>query len=550
VTTACEDIRAAVRSHVLDEKNLRRQPPLTRIWDAEWHLQYVINNEYSGSYTWISNDTGPGRTEIPFNSPVAQWIHDHQGRISRGEGRNIGITVDYCGARWSGIMDKYTVEQRDDGDVVLVVDWMHDYEHLKWVTVWSNPWLPAVFQAPRAWVAAGPVPWILKHALLVNIIREHNPLITMVDDPLDLTSWFTDIDMSDWHIVVAPGSFLQAMASGAIWGVAFARWTNWHDMAHTMLEDAQQLVTCTRYLEGDDPPWAGANLRNGALVIDIVDKSGIYVGTSEGGTIFSGLQRTFWQFTDDFLDSTSEVIADIETPPDYFQPGYKFTHPAIPYVIFYEGDTSPIQTSQLINSPAKGVVIQCGGHSMPGVNEVISATIQAAFDMLGILVAISSLGTIVDTLLKPFYEDVILAWWSVKNHHRADNGGWERLNEYFQQGASKAFTIASLMVLRAGMWATRTVISWKVSVLDGQPYMIGDRGLGHFFLEDRVGLVLRGDTQIHMDRCRKLELSWDPDNPPEWHITIGDDRIWQDPAQRSWGKLEAMIAGLHDLGVW
>jgi hypothetical protein len=112
------------------EDNLRREQPLLRFWDAEWRLQHVGGVEVKAQFSWVSNDTGPGQVELPLDSPVAQWIHDHIGRLQRGEGRNIGITVDYCGARWSGILDKYIVEQREDGDLVLVADFMHDYEHL------------------------------------------------------------------------------------------------------------------------------------------------------------------------------------------------------------------------------------------------------------------------------------------------------------------------------------------------------------------------------------------------------------------------------------
>ena len=99
------------------------------------------------------------------------------------------------------------------------------------------------------------------------------------------------------------------------------------------------------------------------------------------------------------------------------------------------------------------------------------------------------------------------------------------------------------------MWATKTMVSWKVEVSDGAPYMIGDNGVGHFFLDDRVGLVVKGDDKIHMDRCRKIDLAWGPENPPEFQITIGDDRIWQDPAQRALGRIERVLAGMHDLGV-
>lgn len=109
------------------------------------------------------------------------------------------------------------------------------------------------------------------------------------------------------------------------------------------------------------------------------------------------------------------------------------------------------------------------------------------------------------------------------------------------------------MVLRAGFWATKTVISCKVSVIDGSPWMVGDRGLGHFFLEDRVGIALKNDPRkrIHMDRCRRLDLKWSPDNPyADWIITIGDDRALQDPAQRAWGKIESIVAALRELGVY
>ena len=545
-----DTIWAETRALKRDEERTRRKQPLIRLWDGEYELQHIVGNEYNGQFSFISNDTGPGRLELPADSPAAQWIHDTQGRLDRDEGRGVHITVDHCGARWSGMLDKYSIEQREDGDTALVADWLHDYEHLKWRSLWSNPFLPAAFQAPRAFLLAGPTTWVLKTALFLNIFREFNPLVTWPDDPLDLSSWFTSLDQSTWHTVVKPQGFLEAADSGVVWGVLISRWATWHDAAHQMLEDAELSVRCDRWLTGDPPPWEGANLRNGTLVIDIVDKSGIYVGSSNGGNIFDGLVRTVVEFGDDFIDSTLDIIADADTPGDYFLPGSKYTDPVKPYAVYQEGDHSPIQTSAYIHSPAKGIQVNVGGHSMPGVNEAISASIQGAFDIVGSLVQIGSLGGTVDTLLQPLYEDVVLAWWSVKSPQRAQNAGWSRLFEYFQQGSDRAYTLAALMVLRAGFWATKTQVSWKVTVSDGRPFLIGDRGIGHFFLDDRVGLRLKGSPEIHMDRCRKIDLAWDAENPPEWQITIGDDRIFQDPAQRAWGKIEQLIAGLRDIGVY
>jgi hypothetical protein len=126
----CADTLAATKVQRYTEQAMRRQHPLVRLWDAEWNLQFVCSVEYKASFSWISNDTGPGQMEIPFDTPVAQWIFDESGRMAAGQGRTVCITVDFCGARWSGIMDKCAVEQREDMDVVLVVDWLHDYEHL------------------------------------------------------------------------------------------------------------------------------------------------------------------------------------------------------------------------------------------------------------------------------------------------------------------------------------------------------------------------------------------------------------------------------------
>lgn len=556
LTLSLEDQCAAIWQATLDqekaEDRIRREPPIVRIWDAEWGLQHVISGEYAASFTWISNDSGPGQMEIPFDHPAAEWIHDSQGRIDRGEGRNVHITVDHCGVRWGGRLDKAVVESRDDGDDVMVIDWQHDYENLKWYTVWSNPFLPAALQIPRAWLLAGPVTWVLLTTLHLQLIREHNPLITIPDDPLDFSQYLEVLDQSTWQVVVNPIGFVEAVESGVVWGLVSSRWANFHDMAKNMLEDSELSVVCTRYLDGDPEPWTGANLRHGTLVIDIADKSGVHIGTSNGGNVFDGLVRTVAEFAEDFIDSTENLITDTEAPQEYFLPNFYATTKEWPYVCYRTGLNSGIETSKFINSPAKGVQVNAGGHSMPGVNEAISASIQAAGDLIGNIVLIGGLGGSIDAMLKPLYEDSLLAWWSVKSTSRAQHSGWSRYFEYFQDGANKAYTIASLMVLRAGFWATRTVISNEMTVLDASPYMVGGNGLGHYFLDDRIGFALENDPtgQIWVDRARKIELKWDADSYPEWVPTIGDPRNLQDPAQRAWGRIETMIAAMRDLGVY
>ena len=549
----CEAIWAETLKQERAEIRLRKQHPESTIWDGEWQQQHLLTDEYEAEISWIDNDTGPGATTIPWTSPVAQWIHDMQGRIDRGEKRNIHLTVQYCGARWGGRLDNANVRTTEDGDKVLIVTWLHDYENTKWYSVWSNPFLPAAIQWPRAFILGGPIPWIGLLALHLQFFREHAPWTTIPDDPLDFDSYLDFLDMSTWQNVVKPLPFLQAMASGAVWGIISSRWSNWHDMMKQQLEDGEFSVVPTRFLEGDPPPWPGANLRHGTLWIDIVDKSGVYVGTSNGGSLFDGMFRSVAEFFEDFIDSTYEVTSDADVPQEYLLQGCRLTTPRMPYVVFAEGDDSPIQTSDLTISPAKGTQVGVGGHSMPGINETISATIVSGFGILGSLIGLGSLGSTIDSFVKPLYEDCFLAWWSVKSILRAQHSGWSRYFEYFQDGANKAYTIASLMVLRAGFWATKTTISTQITVIDASPWMVGDRGLGHFWLSDRLGVSLKDDPrrQIHIERCKRLDLKWSSDSPfPEWVITIGDDRAMQDPGQRAWGKIEAIVSALRELGVY
>lgn len=549
----CAEIRRLAREQKAHEDRLRRDPPVVRIWDAEWQLQHVISGvEYSASFQWISNDTGPGQLDFPFDHPAAQWIHDSQGRIDRGEGRSVHITVDFCGTRWAGRLDKAVVETGEDGDDVLSTAWAHDYENLKFYSVWSNPFLPAGLQIPRSWLLAGPVTWVLLTTLHLQLIREHNPIITIPDDPLDRTLWDDTFDQSNWSVVVNPISFGEAAQSGVVWGVISSRFATFHDCAKTLLEDSELSLVCTRFLDGDPLPWDGANLRHGTLVISIEDKSGVHIGTSNGGNLFSGLRRTVAEFAEDFIDSTQALITDTEYPQEYFTPNLRLTKAEAPYVVYRTGEGSGIESSRFINSPAKGVQVNVGGHSMPGINEAISATIQGIGDLWGNLVLIGGLGGSIDTLLKPLYEDTILAWWSLKSPQRAQNSGWSRYFEYFQDGANKAYTIASLMVLRAGFWSTRTVVANEMKVIDASPYFVGGQGLGHYFIDDRIGFSLENDPtgQIWVDRARKIELKWDADSYPEWVPTIGDPRNLQDPAQRAWGRIETMVAALRDIGVY
>src|SRR5687767_8029029 len=138
----CNAIWAATRAQRAAELNLRKVPPLLRLWDSEMHLQHVVGAEYAASFELIDGDTGPIEITHPLDHPAGRWLWDEQGRIDRDEGRNVNITVDYAGSRIGGMLDHVELELGEGGEQLVVARFNSDYERLKWYTVWSNPWLP------------------------------------------------------------------------------------------------------------------------------------------------------------------------------------------------------------------------------------------------------------------------------------------------------------------------------------------------------------------------------------------------------------------------
>lgn len=552
----CEAIWQATEEREREYDRIRRQDQVIRLWDGDYRLKHLVSDFYTTDFNPIDNDAGTHVIVLPWEDPAAQWAYNERQRLADGDKQVVNITCDYAGGRFSGRMDTCEVDTDEYGRQKVTITFKDDYETLKYYDVWSNPFLPAAFQFPRVFILPGPTRWVLKTTLFLQVLREQASLWHLPDDPMAGFGQWLNLDMSNWMVVIKPTSLLEDLAAGSIWCVASSRWKNFHDMSIPIVEDAEYSWKLRRWLDGDPlEQWmidSGFQPKHGALIVDLVDNSGTYVGTSHGGTMFDGLLRTVGDFTEDFLETDYVAITDEDSIPDsYYILGNRLQKKERPFVT-YTPDMPGVKSMKHILKPAKGIQINTGGHSMPGVNEAISAGIQALGDIIGNQLQIGSIGGSVDTLLKPFYEDTILAWMSVKILARSMKQGSSRLFEYFQDGADKAYTISSMMVLRTGVWATRTVRQSQVELIDGGPWLIGDRGVGHFWLSDRVGAVVPGDQrrEIYMDRVRELNLHCERGQRPTFGLVIGDNTADEDPATAAWGRIESLIGAVHDLGVF
>ncbi len=558
MTTALElpDIYSNAQAAKRIRKQQRFARPLVRLWDGDWNLRGVCGAEISADFRWILNQAGTGVLVLPYDYYLAKWAVDIEGRPTQ----NVHITVDKDGARWDGRLEKAVLKTDERGVTTVELLFMHSYQELKHIYCWANPFLPEGFQFPREFLLAGPSIWVLKTALFLNLLRLNNRKDWPVPvDPIDLNGW-ASLDQSQWPIVVSPTRF---DTDGSIWTIFGSRFRNFHEVAAGTLETAQLAVVTRRWLRGDPPPWPGANLRNGTLVVDIVDKSGYYSGTSTGGNIWDGLLHTIEKFDNDWLGTTPNRLPDPDAPELYNKPGWMGTLPSSPWVVYRQNEHTGIQSSQFVVSPSSAVQVLTGGHSMPGVNEAITSAIQfTGMVMGGLLGEIPFAGPIlqgvangvtevVNTIAMALLSDTLLAWMRYESPQRIKEAGWSHYYEHFENSADRAYTLGSLLTMGEGLWKTRRYFTHKFTVANGEPYLIGDQGSGHFFLGDRVGSTVKGMPagSIYVDQVTELELAWSRTASPAWQITVGTDKDHDMPFAKSMRVIADIVDEIQALAV-
>lgn len=523
------------------ELNSRKRPTI-RIFDGVWNLIGYVTDEYSGKVTWKQNDTGLFVLDMPADNWIAEWVAAHDER----QHDNVHVVVEKGLTRWSGRMEfcKLLKDRDSNRRGRLTVQFRHDYEELKHILVWSNPFLPAEVQFPKAWTLFGPAKWALSVTLFVNIMRLEGSFWMLPDDPGDLSKWF-NLDQSTWWNVMKPFPFSGDNSNVT---TVLSRFKTFHETARKILADAQLTVQCRRWLEGDPPPWPGANVRNGALVWEIVDKSGWTKETSFGGNLLTGLRRERIRIQSDGMTEGIEVIPDPNYPDEYFQPEFKGTLPKAPWVIFRDGEYTGVTTQEFTLYPATDTQFVAGGHSMPGVNEVLKFAIIGLGGFLGSFIGQAEIGSAVAALTEPLWSDVFLAFHTHKMIGRAQKLG-NHYHEHFVEGGDRAYTLGSLMALRAGKWKTRQVLGHKFTVAaDACGYDIGEDG--DCWLGDRVGVAVKdfSGNKIYVEQISEITFEWDVDSPGSWGFEIGHIEP-EDPTAKAMQKLQEVGGVLQAHGV-
>lgn len=560
----------------------RLKPAEIRLWDGDYVLRGQVAGDRGHDFEFIENDTGTASIKLPLDHYLAKWVMDHKGRSKR----NVHVTIDKQGARWSGRMDHYIVSRDKYGDAFLDVWFKHDYEELKHILCWANPFLRPEFQFPKLWVL-GPVPakWGLLLTLFVNLMRLESSLWGLPDDPLDPTEWMgPSFWPGFWRNQVKP---FPILADNSNLTIIFSRFKSFHDVAKQVLADAQLTMVCRRYLDGDPHPFSNLQgilgiasiekmfelfpVRHGCLIWDIEDNSEWGTETAFGGSWLTGLQRAVVNIADDgYTEGVSIYTGDATYPGEYYTPGLMGTRPQAPWVVFEEGVYTGIEQSEFKYYEAVDTSFLTGGQSAPGVNEAISAAINITGDLVaahvsaGWEVQLPPLGGLMDAVARPLYENVLAAFEEVPTLRAVGEtlpiAGLENLisglgdfhyYEGWADNADRAFTLSAQLAIRAKMWATRAHTTHTLKISDAAPYLIGETGYGHFWLGSRIATSVLGYPTPHtlfVERVRKIKYEHTKDGPSGWQIEVGYQEA-NDPVVKLFELVRDVNGALSQLGI-
>lgn len=567
----------------------RVAPPVIRLWDGDYLLRGQVAGERGGDFEFVENETGTASIQLPLDHYLAKWVMNHKGR----DKRNVHITIDKQGARWSGRMDNYRVVREKAGDCFLDITFRHDYEELKHILCWANPFLRAEFQFPKLWIVFGPAKFCLLLTLFANLIRLETSLWTIPDDPFDLTEWMgPSFWPGNWRNIVKPFSFLSDNSNLTI---VFSRFKSFHEVAKRTLEDARLTMTCRRYLHGEDPhPFAdllgedwllsdlfeNIPLRHGCLVWDIEDNSEWGRETAFGGSLLTGLIRAVLGVgSDGYTEGVDVFTGDPTFPGEYYVPSFLGTSPQAPWVVYQEGPLTGIQSSEFKYYEATDTSFVTGGQSAPGVNEAISAAINIGGDFLtslinsqlailgpvGGAIDLPGLGGMMDAVARPLYENVIAAFMEIPSDRamevnlplagleiKKSSVGDFHYYEGWGDNADRAFTLSAMLAIRQKMHDTRAHHTHTLKVSDGAPYLVGEKGYGHVWVGSRVGTTVLGypdpDT-IFVERVKKVSYKWGKDGPSGWELEVGYQEP-KDPVLKAFSLIQDINGAMSQLGIF
>lgn len=537
-TLTCAQVRAEIEAMERQFQKQMRAPAKCTIFDGNWTMdtRQHVSGEISGDCEEILNDTGEATIKMFGSHKLAGWIEDEL-----DDEEDVHAVIEVSGVRWSGIVQDIVEQGTEDGQEYFTLKMISEYEHMKRIVCYCNPFFPAEFQFPKLWAYAGPSVTGVKTLIFLNLLRRFAPLWALPEDLFNPQNWLANLNPNNWPIVVMPGNVLT---DTSMWTVLSTRMGMFHDVVAPTLADAQLRIVLKRWLPGDPQPApTHFTLTKPTLVVDVVNQSG-YVGPS--GTLFDGLLHFAKSVADDFINEVSTQFAYNVNQPEYDITGFLGTikEPWVAFRKAHQTGATGIIEWERHRIKANASIVVTGGHSPDWVNTGLKLLVNGVLGYIGAMFGNPGLTL---GLFDSVVEDVVLAFHRVGNPIRQAKMGLRGppLGEVFESTGGTGFSLTALQAIRVGMWRSRSMQTFKFTVRNGAPFWVGR----HFDLGDRVAFEYGRRARLHVERVHSRRCSWDRGSDAKWTCSVGDDKPIDQPGAILSRSLEQVRGILQSVGV-
>ena len=591
----CATYLNGIRQTLIDSTKLK---PLVRVADGNLDLMAELDGEVSGNYEELVEDTGKATVVLNYDHWLVDWMTNQTHPISDLHLLIDPVpTKPDWRTRWGGKITEIHIKRDDKGIHSIELTALHFREHAKRLLIAANPWFPPEIQLPRMWVLPGPMRTICFITAFINLARIFMPGWSTITNIANPAGWINPLNPdaalnilpTEWPIQVA---FVDTVLDQSRWTSIGATWTTWHESFKDLLTDSGCQMRAYTYLTTDpDSPnteladiltlapdlleilgFDTGNLdqtlteiaapRRNCVVFSFEQKDGV---TGPTGTAADGLLSTVAVTLDDLI---TPITVDLNTG-NTWDPGYTLNGepladaagvdesylirsllgvaPEAPKVIWWDGPFNGMVNTDLTWHKGAVKTVMTGSKSPTIVNEAQTFAIRYSLAELSKVINWwAGIGTGgqqqvpqtpgLDNLYQGQLDNTLLAWERFTDPIRALYAGDVAWQEHFEKGSGTAYTLSSILTLRAGNFKTRAFTSFKAAPLDGHPWIMDyDYALG-----DRVGFEQEG--VIYVDNFMGRKREWDWGSAMKITAKIGEDRQKDDPFAAAFKTMANMYA--------
>lgn len=547
---------------------LNTTAPVVRLWDKEFKFLTEVTAITSLHFDHKVNAAGGLDLEIPKDTYAAEVID------SQSEREMTMITIDLpSGYRWHGSVTDVTASYNDKG-ATLVVQALHNWQHLESVLFWANPLFPAQFQPMAADMRFGPARTMLSSLLAVNLARLQLPLwsIPTYIDFFD-SNTYSVFHKAMWPIAVKP---VNPITDTSRWCVISACFQSASEIINSVVSnDGGLSVEFNLWLPGDPQPWPLAHFTKPTYWVDVVDY-GIernFTGTLIDGLIKVGIEA--------FDDAAGFVLYPVVGKDVLGKDGEGLLKSllkveqrgAVPVYRAADVDGTGVQSHNIVKHKPLASQVVVGGKSPEFVNKAIDLGAEAlaaglmlaisggADTALGVLTgvapgvgaALTPVGQMVGGInLQPAFglaaqamHDKLFAYFAWENLPQAVKAGPYRFREVAKLGGTGLGLMLYQDIVNA-CWSQRAYISHEVEVENGHPYeMWRDIKPGQLVGVDIPGQYRDGHQLIHVARLTEASYTYDRTHANSWKLKLGDPSAEQPVGQRSLERIRHVMQTLN-----